>query len=1064
MATTDTKQQLKDLFRELFQLNNTDLDFGIYRIMNIKSKEVENFITKDLDEKVESVKSKILDRQSGDIKAELEDAKAKLEKDFQVNFQQDGDIEAKANQYGQLPLFLEPFKKFKTAKDKLDNLRVSEDTEKSIYNELYRFFERYYEGGDFISKPRAGKNNYMIPYEGEEVKLYWANYDQYYIKTGDNFKNYLFNNQSADPKTFTQIEFRILDADTAMNNNKEEKGRLFIPIEEPFEWIEEERKLLVKFNYRVPTPEEKKIWGDKQSVKTDSKGINQKLAAMVNDAAKKIKDTELLVLLGKTKANSKGEAIALFQYHLERYTTVNKFDYFIHKNLKEFLHRELDNFLKSDVLSIAFLDADWKEQEVQEAIKNNVLKASAIRDIALVVIEFISELEEFQKRLFEKKKFVVESNYCMTLDRIPVSVYEEVIEYILTDKDKKQIADWIDLKFISGTELEAENLKAKGKKKEEPTFESAKVYLTANNKLVLDTKYLPDNLKWKLLASIENLDESTDGLLINSENWQALNFIQAKYKTQIRSVYIDPPFNTGDGDFLYKDSMQHSSWMCMMVDRLKMSKNLMSKNAGIYAHIDYKEVANLKQLQEKVFGTENFVQLISVKAASPAGFKTVNPGPIDVTEYILFSVKSRNDFEFKKSFTPVEYDTNYGLVIENVVKKCSEWVFLSIIDSVYKENGIANNKEAKEKWGDYWKIIRDNLIAVYALENKNRIVSIRDPQKPTDDLKALLKKSKDDDAVYEYKKENGESSYAYKGGLLSFYSNKVRTIDGVETPTELLTDFWNDISWAGIANEGNVKLKNGKKPERLLKRIIESIAANRSDYTLDFFSGSGTTPSVSHKLGIKWIGIEMGRYFDELTKRRLVNVLNGEQTGISKLQSPNWTGGGIFQYIKLEQYEDSINNIEIHTTAPQLSFIDNIRYQLLHGTKNSDSLINLEKFTKPFSYTMKIVQQNEPKEDTVIDLVTTFNFLLGIEVQRYVLAENNGLEYRVVFGKKGLQQYIIIWRNFDETTIDLKAEKEFITKQDWFSKTSLVFCNGDNAFSAHPIEPEFIRLMNEPVL
>ena len=636
MATTDTKKQLKDLLRELFQLNNTDLDFGIYRIMNIKSKEVENFISKDLDEKVESVKSKILDRQSGDIKAELDEAKAKLEKDFQVNFQQDGDLEAKASQYGQLALFLEPFNKFKSAKDKIDNLRVSEDTEKSIYNELYRFFERYYEGGDFISKPRAGKNNYMIPYEGEEVKLYWANYDQYYIKTGDNFKNYLFNNQSTDPKSFTQIEFRILDADTAMNNNKEEKGRLFVPLADPFEWIEEERKLLVKFTFSVPTAEEKKQWGDKQSVKTDSKGINQKLAAMVNDVAKKVKDTELLLLLGKTKTNSKGEAIPLFQYHLERYTTVNKFDYFIHKNLREFLHRELDNFLKSDVLSIAFLDADWKEQEVQEAIKNNVLKASAIRDIALVVIEFISELEEFQKRLFEKKKFVVESNYCMTLDRIPASVYDEVIEHILTDKDKKQITDWIDLKFITGNELEAETVKAKGKKKDEIILDTAKKYLTDNNKLVLDTKNISENLKWKLLSAIDNLDKNTDGLLINSENWQALNFIQTKYKGRIRSVYIDPPFNTGDGDFLYKDSMQHSSWMCMMVDRLKMSKYLMSKNAGIYAHIDYKEVANLKQLQEKVFGTENFVQLISVKAASPAGFKTVNPGPIDVTEYILF--------------------------------------------------------------------------------------------------------------------------------------------------------------------------------------------------------------------------------------------------------------------------------------------------------------------------------------------------------------------------------------------------------------------------------------------
>jgi hypothetical protein len=85
-------------------------------------------------------------------------------------------------------------------------------------------------------------------------------------------------------------------------------------------------------------------------------------------------------------------------------------------------------------------------------------------------------------------------------------------------------------------------------------------------------------------------------------------------------------------------------------------------------------------------------------------------------------------------------------------------------------------------------------------------------------------------------------------------------------------------------------------------------------------------------------------------------------------------------------------------------------------------------------------------------------------VQRYVLAQNNGLDYKVVIGKKGLQQYIIIWRNFDENSIDLKAEREFITKQDWYNTTAFVFCNGDNAFSAHPIEPEFIRLMNEPVL
>ena len=609
--------------------------------------------------------------------------------------------------------------------------------------------------------------------------------------------------------------------------------------------------------------------------------------------------------------------------------------------------------------------------------------------------------------------------------------------------------------------MDADSAKGKGKKREAVSFASAKRFLVENKKLVIDTKNIPEKLKWKLLSSIDNIDQNTNGLLINSENWQALNLIQHKLKGKVRSVYIDPPFNTGDDDFLYKDNLQHSSWMCMMIDRMKLAKHLMSDKAGIYSHIDYKEVANLKQLQEKVFGTENFVQLISVKAASPAGFKTVNPGPIDVTEYILFSVKSRPEFPFKKSYTPVEYDSNYNLVIENFDEVFTNWSFISIIDAVYKENDISDNKEAKAKWGDYWKIIRDSLIAIYALKNKNRIVSIRDPQKPTDELKDLLIKSKEEDKLLEYKKENGDSSYAYKGGLLSFYSNKVQIIDGNETPTELLTDFWNDISWAGIANEGNVKLKNGKKPERLLKRIIESTMDEFNDFTLDYFSGSGTTPAVSHKLGFKWIGIEMGKYFEELTKRRLINVLNGEQTGISKIQK--WNGGGFFQYLKLEQYEDSLNNIEITATAQQLSFLDNIHYQLTQGTSESDSLLNLEKFTKPFNYTMKIVQQNEPKNDTVIDLVTTFNFLIGIDIVQYVLADNNDLNYRIVIGKKELQQYIIIWRNYVEDTIDLKAEKSFITKQDWYNTKAFVFCNGDNAFGAHPIEPEFIRLMNEPV-
>ncbi|MCB0536991.1 MAG: DNA methyltransferase [Chitinophagales bacterium] len=1048
MATTDTKQQLKDLLRELFQLNNTDLDFGIYRVLNIKAKEVEAFIEKDIDAKIENVKSKILDRQSGDIKAELERLKTELQNEFDPDFEKiDSSTLPK-----QLALkFEEKFGAYKKQRTILDDLRVSEDTEKSIYNELYRFFERYYEGGDFISKPRAGKNNYMIPYEGEEVKLYWANYDQYYIKTGDNFKNYLFNNQSADPKTLTQVEFRILDADTAINNNKEEKGRLFVPAEVPFEWIAEERKLLVKFYYRVPTAEEKKTWGDKQSVKTDNKGINQKLAALVNEAGKKFGDAELLLFLSKTRNNSKGEAIPLFLYHLERYTTVNKFDYFIHKDLKSFLQRELDTFLKNDVFSIAFLDPTWKEQEVQEAIKNNVMKASAIRDIALVVIDFMSELEEFQKRLFEKKKFVVESHYCMTLDRIPKSVYEDVVQYILTDKDKKQIQDWIELKFITGSELKPK--KTKGKKEDE--YADAKAFLKANDKLVLDTKYLTDELKWRLLIAFINIEEQTDGVLINSENWQALNFIFKKYSNKIKVSYIDPPYNTEldrqQGKFVYKDSFEHSTWIAMMKDRIAMSGKMLEKNGIHFQSIGDDELHNSISLYQtigyKVLGT------FSWKRTRTGGHlsNTVNK----ITDYVIIADKARpGQMLYGGKADPEESQpmNKDGNSIKTLSFKPGEIEFINEDDDEFTiESGEYGTTASKVK------VLEP--ILVRKKKNVNEAKLEGNFTWTQDFLEAEIERGAR--IIVKEKKRM----------LPRFFRESEHSKPFPSMPNEDVQVGTNEDGSALLFSLFNSDKFDYPKPISLLESLIESKTYFTNDgYVIDYFAGSGTTGHAVINLNRKtegsrkYILVEMGNYFNDVTKPRILKAIYSDKWDKGIPEKNNSGISQIFQYIKLEQYEDTLNNIEILNSAPQLSFLDNIRYQLIHGTKGSDSLINLEKFTKPFDYTMKIVQQNEPKEGTNIDLVTTFNFLLGIEVQRYVLAENNVLDYKIVMGKKGLQQFIIIWRNFDENSIDLKKEKEFITKQDWYNTTAFVYCNGDNAFSAHPIEPEFIRLMNEPVI
>jgi adenine specific DNA methylase Mod len=408
------------------------------------------------------------------------------------------------------------------------------------------------------------------------------------------------------------------------------------------------------------------------------------------------------------------------------------------------------------------------------------------------------------------------------------------------------------------------------------------------------------------------------------------------------------------------------------------------------------------------------VQLISVKTSSPAGFKTVNPGPIDVTEYVLFFTKNKNQFDFKKGYVAVDYDSNYNLIITNLNDQPKDWILTSIIDSFYEENKIEDNKDAKIKWGEDWKIIRDNLIAKYALDNREKVVSKRDPHKPTDTVKKLLRKSKESDKVIEFKREGNNSAFFYKGGSLSFYSNKVKNIDGKDTSTELLTDFWFDISWAGIANEGKVKLKNGKKPERLIERINQ-ISNNSNDYVLDFFAGSGTTNGTSIKMGRKTIGIEMGMYFHSHTLKRLIHCLNGEKSGVAN--NYNWKGGGIIKYQVLEQYEDVLDNLQVYVGA----LPENLPIKYLYKPEENslDNTLNL--FT-PFG---NKISYGQPTQQGFIDVAETYNYIQGYFIKSIKTYEPNKKYYKVVETTNGV---LIIWRDIAINEDDSTQIIEIATK------------------------------------
>jgi adenine-specific DNA-methyltransferase len=425
---------------------------------------------------------------------------------------------------------------------------------------------------------------------------------------------------------------------------------------------------------------------------------------------------------------------------------------------------------------------------------------------------------------------------------------------------------------------------------------------------LLDPKVLTAFKKYDDDGEHEVGDISTDdNLLFKGNNLLALHSIEKIFTEKIKLIYIDPPFNIGTDDFEYNDNFNHSTWLTFIRNRLEVAKRLLSEDGAIFIHIDHHEMAYLNILLDEVFDRENFVQLISVKSSSPAGFKTVNPGPIDVTEYILFYTKNRAQFNFRKGYVPVGYDGNYNLLIKNYDDGPSKWKLVPLRNEIYRISGIeiedspqASAKNAEKKWGSHWKIIREEIMSKFALENAERVVSVRDPQKPSKALKELQKKSKKNGKVHVYEKEEG-NSYVYNGGMLSFYSNKVMEIAGELTSTELLTDLWSDISWDGIAREGGVKLKNGKKPERLLQRIIE-LTTEEGERVLDFFLGSGTTCAVAHKLNRKYIGIEQLNYGKNDALTRLQNVINGDTSGISKYV--DWQGGGSFKYAELMQYNE----------------------------------------------------------------------------------------------------------------------------------------------------------------
>ena len=383
----------------------------------------------------------------------------------------------------------------------------------------------------------------------------------------------------------------------------------------------------------------------------------------------------------------------------------------------------------------------------------------------------------------------------------------------------------------------------------------------------------------KILREDKSLSYGTDdNLLVHGDNLEALKALLPFYAGQVKCIYIDPPYNTGSAFEHYDDNLEHSTWLNMMYPRLKLLREFLREDGSIWISIDDKECHYLKVICDEIFGRQNFVIQTTIKRGAATGHKAINPTPVQVSDYMLTYAKDKSKWKYHPVYAKRGYDKAYNKYIINYDDPFEKWEFCSLKDMLKK---------------------RKCTVEEFLKTEAHRVVRTAQPNYNAvgEETRRLIDDSRcDPSRIYLQKREGHSDIYLKNGERILFYKDKLRCIDGEWVTAELVTSIWNDMNYQGIAKEGAVTFLKSKKPEAQIARILE-MSTIPGDLVLDSFLGSGTTTAVAHKMGRRWIGIEMGDHAKTHCAVRMKKVVDGEQSGISK--SVKWQGGGGFRYYEL---------------------------------------------------------------------------------------------------------------------------------------------------------------------
>lgn len=423
--------------------------------------------------------------------------------------------------------------------------------------------------------------------------------------------------------------------------------------------------------------------------------------------------------------------------------------------------------------------------------------------------------------------------------------------------------------------------------------------------------------------------DSFDGqsLVIKGNNLIALWSLLPKFEGQIKLMYWDILYNTNNDQVPYNDSFKHSSWLTMMKNRVSVAWRLLCSNGIIAIQCDKNEDAYLTVLMDEVFGRQNHVATITVKSNSISGNKTAHKEKTILKNKDSILIYSKTPvIAINPQYTVKDkWDTHYNSFL---VKNDDGTYTVRKLKEVLIERGIiASNETIKENH------INNKAFYDFVIEHRFNIFRGVNSIPPEEKKRSL----ESPNTVLTYNSENNVE-YTLNGARLAFLAASTKVIDGEIKIVQLLGDLWTDIDFQNTQNEGGgVSLPAGKKPEALLRRIIEMLTTE-NDLILDAYFGSGTTGAVAMKLGRRFIGIEQLDSHYKKAIDRLTNVINGEQGGIST--GVNWQGGGSF--VSCELAKDNHRYIDLIPTLDDAGAVELFK-QLLDNPLVLCHSVNVQK-------------------------------------------------------------------------------------------------------------------------